>query len=198
MRFSRPLAELIEHLEKLPGIGPKSAQRMGFHILRMPADDVRRFAEAMVEARTTLRLCSDCQNFTSDEVCAICSDARRQEGVICVVGDPRDVAAVERTHEYKGRYHVLHGLLNPLEGVSPEDLKVKELLARIQPGLEEVIIATNPTVEGDATALYLARLICPLGVRVTRLAHGMPIGGELDYADSATLHSAFEYRREMS
>ncbi len=198
MRFSRPLAELIEHLEKLPGIGPKSAQRMGFHILRMPADDVRRFAEAMVEARTTLRLCCDCQNFTSEERCAICADSRRQDGVICVVGDPRDVAAVERTHEYKGRYHVLHGLLNPLEGVSPEDLKVKELLARIQPSLEEVIIATNPTVEGDATALYLARLICPLGVRVTRLAHGMPIGGELDYADSATLHSAFEYRREMS
>ncbi len=198
MRFSRPLAELIEHLEKLPGIGPKSAQRMGFHVLRMPADDVRRFAEAMVEARTTLRLCVDCQNFTSEERCAICADPRRQEGVICVVGDPRDVAAVERTHEYKGRYHVLHGLLNPLEGVSPEDLKVKELLARIQPSLEEVIIATNPTVEGDATALYLARLICPLGVRVTRLAHGMPIGGELDYADSATLHSAFEYRREMS
>jgi recombination protein RecR len=198
VRFAAPLAELIEHLEKLPGIGPKSAQRMGFHILRMPSDDVRRFAAAMLEARQSLRLCLDCQNFSAEERCPICMDSRREAAILCVVADPRDVAAVERTHEFKGRYHVLHGLMNPLEGIGPEDLKVKELLSRIEPGLEEVILATNPTVEGDATALYLARLIKPLGLKVTRLAHGMPIGGELDYADSATLHSAFEYRREMA
>jgi recombination protein RecR len=197
MLFARPLAELIAQLEKLPGVGPKSAQRLAFHIIRLPTDDVRRLADTLVEARDALRLCSQCQNISAQEVCPICDDTRRTVAQICVVGDPQDIAAMERINEFKGRYHVLHGLLNPMEGISPEDLKVRELLDRLTDEVEEVILATNPTIEGDATALYIAKLIKPLDIRVTRLAHGMPVGGELDYADSATLLSALEYRREL-
>lgn len=197
MSFAKPLAELIAQLEKLPGIGPKSAQRMAFHVLRMPADDVRRLAEALGNARDKLRLCDVCQNVSEGDKCDICSDPRRDGKVICVVSEPRDIAAMERIHEYRGLYHVLHGLLSPMDGVGPEHLKVRELVERLREDVQEVIVATNPTVEGDTTALYLARLIKPLGVRVTRLAHGMPVGGELDYADSATLLSALEYRREL-
>jgi recombination protein RecR len=197
MLFARPLAELIAQFEKLPGVGPKSAQRLAFHVLRMPEDDVRRFADALRNARESLRFCAVCQNVSEHETCEICADHRRDPSMICVVGEPRDIAAVERINEYRGLYHVLHGLLSPMDDVGPEDIKVRELVARMEGNVSEVIVATNPTVEGDATALYLAKLIKPLGVRVTRLAHGMPVGGELDYADSATLLSALEYRREI-
>jgi recombination protein RecR len=197
MLFARPLAELIAQFEKLPGVGPKSAQRLAYHVLRMPEDDVRRLADALRNAREKLQFCHVCQNVSESETCEICSDHRRDPSTICVVGEPRDIAAVERINEYHGLYHVLHGLLSPMDDVGPEDIKVRELIARMQSDIKEVIVATNPTVEGDATALYLAKLIKPLGVKVTRLAHGMPVGGELDYADSATLLSALEYRREI-
>lgn len=197
MFFARPLAELIAQFEKLPGVGPKSAQRLAFHVLRMPEDDVRRLAESLLEARRSLRMCTQCQNVTEQELCVICQDPRRNPLLICVVAESRDIAAMERINEYRGLYHVLHGLINPLEGIGPEQLKVRELLERLRGDVDEVIVATNPTVEGDTTALYLAKLIKPLGIRVTRLAHGMPVGGELDYADSATLLSALEYRRDL-
>lgn len=197
MTFARPLAELIGQLERLPGVGPKSAQRLAYHVLRMPEEDVQRLARALVDAKQSLRLCEACQNVSASEKCEICADPRRDPRTICVVAEPRDIAALERVNQYRGVYHVLHGLLSPMDGVGPEQLKIRELLQRVAPGVDEVILATNPTVEGDATALYLAGLIKPLGPRVSRLAHGMPVGGELDYADSATLLSALEYRREM-
>ena len=197
MLFARPLAELIAQFEKLPGVGPKSAQRLAYHILRQPNDDVRRFAEALRNAKESLQFCATCLTVSEQDVCEICADPRRDRSIICAVAEPRDIVAVERINEYMGLYHVLHGLLNPMEDIGPEDIRVKELLGRLKGEVTEVIVATNPTVEGDATALYLAKLIKPLGVRVTRLAHGMPVGGELDYADSATLHSALEYRRAI-
>lgn len=196
MLFARPLADLIAELERLPGIGPKSAQRLAYHLLRVPAAETDRLARAILAAKSKLRFCDTCQNVSEDLKCDICRDPRRDDQQICVVAEPRDIAAIERLHEFKGRFHVLHGLLSPMDGLGPEQLRIKELLARLE-GVEEVILATNPTTEGDATALYLARLIKPLGVRVTRLAHGMPVGGELDYADSATLLSALNYRREL-
>lgn len=198
MQFARPLADLIAQFERLPGVGPKSAQRLAFHILRTPEDDVRRLADALRLARESLRLCEQCQNVSESPVCPICADPTRHQREICVVGEARDIVSIERLNEFKGLYHVLHGLLNPLDGVGPDQLKMRELLARLEGDtVEEVILATNPTVEGDTTALYLAKLIKPLGIKVTRLAHGMPVGGELDYADNATLLSALEYRREM-
>jgi recombination protein RecR len=195
--FAKPLGELIAQLEKLPGIGPKSAQRLAFHLIRRPDEEVRLLAEALIRAKERLRLCEICQDVSEMEVCSICNNPGRDPNQICVVAEPRDVAAVERINEYKGRYHVLHGLLSPMDGVGPEQLKVKELVNRCGTEVTEVIVATNPTIEGDATALYLARLLKPIGLRVTRLAYGMPVGGELDYADSATLHSALEFRREL-
>jgi recombination protein RecR len=195
--FAKPLGELIAQLEKLPGIGPKSAQRLAFHLIRRPDEEVRLLAEALIRAKERLRLCEICQDVSEMEVCAICNNPGRDPNQICVVAEPRDVAAVERINEYKGRYHVLHGLLSPMDGVGPEQLKVKELVNRCGTEVTEVIVATNPTIEGDATALYLARLLKPIGLRVTRLAYGMPVGGELDYADSATLHPALEFRREL-
>ncbi len=197
MLYARPLADLIAELERLPGIGPKSAQRLAFHLLRLQDADVDRLAHAMQEAKARLKFCTVCQNFSEDSKCEICNDSRRDPHQICVVADPKDISAIERVNEFHGLYHVLHGVLSPMDGIGPEQLRIKELLARLNDGITEVILATNPTVEGDATALYLSRLIKPLEIRVTRLAHGMPIGGELDYADSATLLSAFEYRREM-
>ena len=197
MLFARPLAELIAEFERLPGVGPKSAQRLAYHVLRMPAHDVKRLADALINAKAQLQLCQVCQNVSAEAVCEICSDPRRDTSVICVVAEPRDVASIERLNEYRGLYHVLHGLLSPMDGVGPEELKMRELIERLRGEVHELIIATNPTIEGDATALYLAKLIKPIGVKVTRLAHGMPVGGELDYADSATLLSAIEYRREM-
>jgi len=197
MTFAKPLAQLIAELERLPGVGPKSAQRLAFHILRAPNDDVRRLSDALVRAKEALRLCEVCQNVSEHDRCEICADHRRDPAVICVVSEPRDIAAIERLNEFRGYFHVLHGLLSPMDGIGPEQLKIRELLMRLKDTVTEVILATNPTTEGDATALYLARLIKPLGVKVTRLAHGMPVGGELDYADSATLLSALEYRREL-
>lgn len=197
MAFARPLGELIAQLEKLPGIGPKMAQRLAFHLVRQPEEDVLRLSQALVHAKQALKLCEICQNISEGQNCPICSDPRRDSAQICVVAEPRDVAAVERINEYHGRFHVLHGLMSPMDGIGPEQIKIRELLARCGGDISEVIIATNPTIEGDATALYIAKLIKPLDVKVTRLAFGMPVGGELDYADSATLHSALEYRREL-
>lgn len=198
MLFARPLAELIAELEKLPGVGPKSAQRLAFHLLRVPEHEANTLADAIRNAKAKLRFCAQCQNVSENELCDVCRDPRRDRSLVCVVAEPRDIAAIERIHEYRGLYHVLHGLLSPMDGVGPEQIRVRELLIRLQDdATHEVILATNPTIEGDATALYLAKLIKPSGIRVTRLAHGMPVGGELDYADSATLLSALEYRREI-
>lgn len=198
MTFARPLAELIAELEKLPGVGPKSAQRLAYHLLRTPTHDCEKLANSITAAKRKLTFCEDCQDVSEHERCEVCRDPRRDRSLVCVVAEPKDVAAMERIHEYRGRYHVLHGLLSPMDGVGPEGLRVKELLNRLADGeIHEIILATNPTIEGDATALYLAKLLKPIGVRVTRLAHGMPVGGELDYADSATLLSALEYRREL-
>lgn len=197
MLFARPLAELIAELERLPGVGPKSAQRLAYHLLRVSDDEANRLASSIQNAKRSLRFCARCQNVSETELCEICRDPRRDGSIIAVVSEPRDIVAIERIHEYKGLYHVLHGLLSPIEGIGPEQLRVKELLARLSDGVSEVIVATNPTIEGDATALYLAKLIKPSGIKVTRLAHGMPVGGELDYADTATLSSAIVYRREI-
>ncbi|MCC7435913.1 MAG: recombination protein RecR [Methanoregulaceae archaeon] len=196
MLFARPLADLIAELERLPGIGPKSAQRLAYHLLRLPSADTERLAQAILAAKAKLRFCELCQNVSEHERCEICRDPRRDSHQICVVAEPRDIAAIERLHEFRGQFHVLHGLLSPMDAIGPEQLRMRELLSRLE-GVEEVILATNPTTEGDATALYLAKLIKPLGIKVTRLAHGMPVGGELDYADSATLLSALNYRREL-
>ena len=198
MVFARPLAELIAELERLPGVGPKSAQRLAYHLLRVTDEEAGRLAGAIRNAKDKLRFCAECQNISETEICEICRSSQRDRSVICVVAEPRDIAAMERINEYKGQYHVLHGLLSPMDGVGPEQLRLKELLNRLGGGeVCEIILATNPTVEGDATALYLARLLKPVVGKVSRLAHGMPVGGELDYADSATLLSALEYRREM-
>ncbi len=198
MLYAKPLAELIAELEKLPGLGPKSAQRLAYHLLRIPHHEAERLASAILSAKSKLQFCEVCQNISESRRCEICLDGRRDRSMVCVVAEPKDIVAVERIHEYRGTYHVLHGLLNPMDGVGPEQLKVKELLARLgSDEIQEVIVATNPTIEGDTTALYLSKLIKPLSIKVTRLAHGMPVGGELDYADSATLLSAIEYRREM-
>jgi recombination protein RecR len=197
MLFARPLADLITELEKLPGVGPKSAQRLAYHLIRQPEHQTTQLAEAIKAAKANLRFCDVCQNLSEHPQCDVCSDPRRDPRVICVVGEPRDIAAIERINEFKGLYHVLHGLLSPMDGIGPEQLRLKALLQRLEGDIDEVIVATNPTLEGDATALYLAKLIKPVGIKITRLAHGMPVGGELDYADSATLLSALEYRREM-
>lgn len=197
MLFAKPLAELIAELERLPGVGPKSAQRLAYHLIRVTDAEALRLADSIRKAKERLKFCSLCQNISEDETCEICRDERRDRTLICVVAEPRDIAAVERVNEFKGLYHVLHGLLSPMDGVGPENLRVCELIPRLTDDVIEVIVATNPTVEGDSTALYLAKLLKPIGIKVTRLAHGMPAGGELDYADSATLLSALNYRREM-
>ena len=197
MLFARPLAELIAELERLPGVGPKSAQRLAYHLLRVSEPEALKLSDAIRVAKSKLRFCSRCQNISENELCELCLAPRRDDSIICVVAEPRDITAIERVNEFKGCYHVLHGLLSPMDGVGPEQLRIKELLSRLEGDVVEIIAATNPTIEGDATALYLAKLIKPLGIKVSRLAHGMPVGGELDYADSATLSSAIEYRREM-
>ncbi len=198
MLFAKPLAELIAELEKLPGVGPKSAQRLAYHLLRVPDHEAEKLASSIVSAKHKLRFCARCQNISETEECEICRDVRREKTVVCVVAEPRDIVAIERINDYRGQYHVLHGLISPVDNVFPEQLRIRELLERFHhEPIEEVIVATNPTIEGDSTALYLAKLLKPVGLKVTRIAHGMPIGGELDYADSATLLSAIEYRREM-
>lgn len=198
MEYAKPLAKLIRELEKMPGVGPKSAQRMAFHVLRMPEEEARTLAEAILEVKERITTCKQCFNFTDEEICPICRDPSRDASVLCVVADVRDLMAIERTQEYRGLYHVLQGVISPMDGVGAEQLRIRELLQRLQSQqVKEVIIAMNPTIEGDATALYLSRLIKPLGIRVTQLAHGMPVGGDLDYADQATLISALEWRREL-
>lgn len=193
-----PLQKLTEQFERLPGIGRKSAQRLAFHMLDLPQERAEDFAHAILDARRLIKKCSVCQNLTDSEICGVCSDARRDHAVICVVEDPRDVIAFERTREYHGTYHVLHGLISPMDGIGPEQITIKELLARIQGGeVREVIMATNPTVEGEATAMYVARLLKPLNIKVTRLAYGIPVGGSLEYADEVTLYRALEGRSEI-
>lgn len=196
--YEGPVQDLIEELGRLPGIGPKSAQRLAFHILRVPAEDARRLAAAVVEARERIAWCRECFNLAEGDQCRICADDRRDRSVVCVVEDARDVVAIERTGGFRGRYHVLQGAISPLEGVGPEQLRVKELLERLGQGaVEEVILATNPNIEGEATALYLVKVLGPLGLRVTRIASGLPVGGDLEYADEVTLGRALEGRRTM-
>jgi recombination protein RecR len=193
-----PLVLLAEQFAKLPGIGMKTAQRLAYYVAGMTEEDARGFADAVIKAHSTIGNCAVCQNLTEGEVCPICSDGRRDASVVCVVETPKDINAFERTLEYKGSYHVLHGLLSPIDGITPDMIRVKELLKRIQDAeIEEVIMATNPTVEGEATAMYISKLLKPLGVRVTRLAFGLPVGGMLEYADEVTLFKALENRREI-
>ena len=193
-----PLTKLTECFARLPGIGRKSAQRLAFHILRMPEEEAKAFANAILEAREKIGYCEICKNITDTPRCAICSDETRDKSTVCVVEDPRDVIAIERTKEYHGLYHVLGGLISPMDGVGPENLFIKELLARMtDDSVKEVIMATNPTVEGEATAMYLSRLIKPMGIKVSRLAYGIPVGGNLEYADEVTLYRAIEGRSLM-
>ena len=193
-----PLVILTEKFASLPGIGMKSAQRLAYHVMSMDMKSVEDFANALINAKRDLGCCSQCQNLTEREICPICGDESRDHSVICVVESPKDVTAFERTREYGGVYHVLHGLLSPMDGITPDRLRMRELLARISAGgVEEVIMATNPTVEGDATAMYIANLLKPLGVKVSRLAFGLPVGGMLEYADEVTLYKALENRNNM-
>ena len=196
--FPAPLENLVEQFARLPGIGGKSAQRLAFYVLNLPEEEARAFADAILAAKETVTCCPVCQNLTAGGLCPICASPRRDHSVICVVADPRDVAAMERSREYDGLYHVLHGVISPMNHVGPDDLHIKSLLDRVAQGeVKEVIMATNPDTEGEATAMYLARLLRPFGVKVTRLAYGIPVGGHLEFADDATLMRALEGRREI-
>jgi recombination protein RecR len=195
---SGPLQPLIDELGRLPGVGPKSAQRLAFHLLKVPSEDALRLADAIVAMKESITLCGRCFNVAEGGECQICTDERRDSSILCVVEDPRDIMAVEKTQQFRGRYHVLHGALNPIEGVGTDQLKVKELLARLEhEEVKEVILCTNPNLEGEATAMYIARLIRPLGLRVTRIASGLPVGGDLEYADELTLGRALEGRHDV-
>jgi recombination protein RecR len=197
MSLPDPLVRLIEELQRLPGIGPKGAQRLAFHILRTPREQADRLVEAVRDVKERVTYCSVCNNITDADPCTFCSNGARNHHVICVVEEPQNVTAIERTREFKGVYHVLMGALSPLQGIGPDDLKIKGLLTRLQDGVSEVILATNPNVDGEATAIYLARLLKPLGVKVTRIAMGVPVGSDLEYADEVTMHKALEGRREV-
>ena len=193
-----PLERLVEQLEKMPGIGHKSAQRLAYYILNLKAEELKALTSTLEEAHEKIHYCSVCCNLTDQELCPVCVSETRDRSVICVVEDPRDVFALERVNEYNGLYHVLHGTISPLSGVGPDDLCISELIKRLSdPNLKEIIMATNPTIEGEATAMYLSRLIKPMGIRVTRLAYGIPVGGDLEYADEVTLTRAMEGRREI-
>ena len=193
-----PIDRLVHELAKLPGIGERTAQRLAFFILRQPKEYAEALSSALTDVKERVRLCSECQNLTEQDPCAICDDSRRSPDAICVVEDPSDVMAVERTHSFRGRYHILHGALSPLDGIGPDDIKIAELLLRLETGsVSEVIVATNASVEGEATALYLSKLIKPTGIRITRLASGIPVGGDLEYIDASTLSRAIEERREI-
>ena len=197
-QYAIPIANLIEQLSKLPGIGRKTAQRLAFFILEMDDLDTDKLSKAIIDAKEKIKLCSICCNLTDVDPCQICQNTQRDKSIICVVEGAKDIIAMERTREYKGEYHVLHGVISPMDNIGPNDIKVKELLARLIDGeVKEIILATNPTVEGEATALYLSKLIKPLGVKVTRIAHGIPVGGDLEYFDEVTLSKAMENRREM-
>jgi recombination protein RecR len=198
MYYAEPIARLIEELTKLPGIGPKTAQRLAFHLLHMDKPAVQGIAAAIIDARERVRYCSICCNLTDQDPCSICGNPGRDQGMICVVEAPRDVVAMERTREYKGLYHVLHGALNPMEGIGIHDIRIKELITRLGSNVvREVILCTNPNTEGETTAMYIARYIKPLGVKVTRIARGLPMGGDMEYADEVTLAKALEGRREI-
>jgi recombination protein RecR len=198
MQFTPPLARLIEQFQKFPGIGPKSAQRMAFFVLGMSKDDVSQFADALVDAKERVKHCSRCYHLSAQDPCEICMSERREPLIMCVVADSKDVIALERTRDFKGRYHVLTGLISPLEGKGPDQLSIRELLNRVHSdGIKEVILAINPTIEGDATVLYLNNILKPLGTKVTRIAFGLPVGADLEYADDVTLSRAMEGRREV-
>ncbi|WP_458411443.1 recombination mediator RecR [Schinkia sp. CFF1] len=198
MHYPEPIAKLIDSFMKLPGIGPKTAVRLAFFVLKMKEEDVLEFGKALVNAKRNLTHCSVCFNITDHDPCSICDDQYRDRSVICVVQDPKDVIAMEKMKEYRGLYHVLHGAISPMDGIGPEDIKVAELLKRLQnEEVQEIILATNPNIEGEATAMYISRLIKPSGIRITRIAHGLPVGGDLEYADEVTLSKALEGRREL-
>ncbi|HLA18236.1 MAG TPA: recombination mediator RecR [Dehalococcoidia bacterium] len=193
-----PVARLIEEFHKLPGVGPKSAQRLTYYLLRMPAAEAKALAEAILDVKERITFCTVCQNVTDSNPCRICASDRRDRSIICVVEEPLDILAVERSGSYQGLYHVLHGAISPMDGIGPEELKIQELLARLRSGeVAEVILATNPNLEGEATSMYLTRLLRPLGLKVTRLARGLPVGGDLEYADDVTLTRAMEGRQEV-
>lgn len=197
--YTQPVQALIDELGRLPGVGPKSAQRIAFHLLKIAPEDVNRLAFSITDAKQRVRFCVQCWNFAEGELCPICADDRRDASILCVVEESRDIVALEKTGEFKGRYHVLLGAMNPLEGVGPEHLKIKELFARLEPeGVREVILCTNPNTEGEVTALYIARMLKPFEVAVTRIASGLPVGGDLEYADELTLGRALEGRRAMT
>ncbi len=195
--YTAPVTKLIEELAKLPGIGRKSAQRLAFHILDMKESNVAELTKAIVNAKKHTKHCQTCGNLTEGDLCSICSSSKRDISTICVVEDVRDIAAMERTKDYKGVYHVLHGTISPLDGVGPDDINIKNLITRLNTDVKEVILATNPTIEGEATAVYISRLIKAMGIKVTRIAHGIPVGGDIEYADEVTLMRAMEGRREM-
>ena len=193
-----PIQRMVSELARLPGIGQKTAQRLAYHIVGLPMEEVHALAAALWQGRKAIRYCERCGNFSAAELCSVCAEEKRHNGQICVVRDPRDVAAMERMHDYHGLYHVLHGTLSPMDGVGPNDIRIKELIARIgSEEVEEVILATNPDIEGEATATYIARILKPMGVKCTRIAHGVPVGSDLEYADEVTLSKAMEGRREL-
>lgn len=195
--YPTSISRLIDEFSRLPGVGSKTAQRLAFHVLNMDLKQAENLADAIIEAKRNVKYCSVCGNYTDSKLCSICSNEARNKDVICVVQDPRDVMAMEKTREFKGLYHVLHGAISPLNGIGPDDIRIKELLERIDSNTREVIVATNPNVEGEATAMYISRLLKPLGVKTTRIAHGIPVGGDLEYADEVTLSKALEGRREI-
>ena len=198
MQYTKPLARLIEYFQKLPGIGPKSAQRMAFQILKMSEDDVEKFAAALIEAKETIKYCDICFNISADNPCEICANPNRDKTTICVVCEAKDLIAIEKTNEYRGVYHVLQGMISPLDGIGPEELRLKELVERVaKTNVKEVILALNPSVEGEATSMYIARILKPFNVKISRIAFGLPIGGELEYVDELTLTRAIEGRREV-
>ncbi len=198
MRYAPSIERLLEELERLPGIGPKSAQRVAYYLLRTDAESAQRLADSIVDVKRTVHFCPRCFNFAEGEVCGVCADPERDTSIICVVEEPRDVVAIDRTGEFSGLYHVLHGAISPIDGIGPDQLRLHELIQRLaDESVAEVLIATNPNVEGETTALYLARLIKPLGIRVTRIASGLPVGGDLEYADEVTLGRALQARREL-
>ena len=196
--FAEPLARLIQELKRLPGVGPKSAQRIAFHVLRTPRENAQLLAQALVDVKDKLGICAVCNNISDDEVCNFCRDTNRDHGVICVVEEPHNILPIETTRQFEGVYHILHGSISPLRGIGPEQLRIKSLLDRLQTGeIHEIILATNPTVEGEATAVYLSRLLKPLGLKVTRIAMGIPVGSDLEFADEVTMSKSLENRREM-
>lgn len=196
--YSGPISRLIEEFSKLPGVGRKTAQRLAFHVINMNINDVEALSKAIVEAKKEVKYCSICYNITDKDPCSMCSNKNRDSGTICVVEDPRDVAAMEKTKEFHGQYHVLNGVISPMDGIGPDMIRVKELIQRLgNQEVREVIMATNPTIEGEATAMYIARLLKPMGIKVTRIAHGLPVGGDLEYADEVTITKALEGRREI-